>query len=500
MKRFSACILKILMAVTVLLSVLSLSACKQDDFTVYFGIDSMPVNIDPQLASSYSELLTVRNCFRGLIKQDADGKPVFDTAKTLDISEDGLKYSFTVNETKWSNGEPVTANDYAYSITRVADLQANAPHYILTSNIETVTCIGNTVTYVLKEPDGDFLYKLSDPVFMPCNKDFFDECCGKYGLGKDYILCNGCYYVSAWDASSYLVMRRRTGNERSYPTAQRLYLSYGTKGKDSITRISEGEIGVTVSSGKDFSDIDMKKFNISVSYKKNYAVVFNPKSEIGASAELLTAFAKDINRDALTGKLPEKYKIATTVIPLYSQFNCKPLSSDIIENSDYGFTYSAEEARAHYLKAVKSFKNKKLPQISVLTVDLPEIKSVLTEIVSTWQSDLGAYINISTVSSEEVLMSTVINGMFDVAFVPFGDDVIDTMQMLDKLGIIGVEDIVGFTASGDRQAALLCEALYGMPSVIPVISVPTAYISEKSYKGLVFSPIDSTALFTDVGK
>lgn len=499
MKRFSACILKILMAVTVLLSVLSLSACKQDDFTVYFGIDSMPVNIDPQLASSYSELLTVRNCFRGLIKPNADGEPVFDTATTMSVSDDGLRYTFTFCETVWSNGDTVTADDYAFAVKRASDPLTKAPHYVLTLNVETVTCSGNTVTYVLKERDDNFLYKLADPVFMPCSSKFFEECCGKYGLAKSYITCNGTYSVSAWDGTSYLVMRRRTGEELPYSTAQRIYLTYSTKGKDSIKRISDGEIGVAVNYCNDYSAVDTAKFNVSLSYKKNFAVIFNPDSAIGSNPELVTAFAKDINRNVLNGKIPKDFEIATGIFPKDSFINGKRLSSEFINRSP-GFSYSVEEARAIYLNSLKKYNDKKLPQVSVLTVDSSGIKSALSEIVGVWQSDLGAYINITTAKTEESLMAAVLSGRYDIAFIPFGNDVLDTARLLDTLGIIAFENHDEMSLHDTSAVNTLCEAIDNSPYVIPLISVPTAFISDKSYKNFYFSPVDSTAFFSDIRK
>ena len=63
--RFMRAVCLLLSAAALLLS---LSACSREDFNMFFGIEKMPQNIDPQKASSYSELLTVRNCFKGLTR------------------------------------------------------------------------------------------------------------------------------------------------------------------------------------------------------------------------------------------------------------------------------------------------------------------------------------------------------------------------------------------------------------------------------------------------
>ena len=55
--------------------IFSFSGCAATDFTLYFGIDTIPENLDPQKAESYSELITVKNCFRGLLRLDENNIP-----------------------------------------------------------------------------------------------------------------------------------------------------------------------------------------------------------------------------------------------------------------------------------------------------------------------------------------------------------------------------------------------------------------------------------------
>ena len=68
--------------------IFSFSGCSASDFTLYFGIDTVPENLDPQKAESYSELLTVKNCFRGLLKVDENNIPVLDIAESYELSSD----------------------------------------------------------------------------------------------------------------------------------------------------------------------------------------------------------------------------------------------------------------------------------------------------------------------------------------------------------------------------------------------------------------------------
>ena len=58
----------------------------------------------------------------GLYRLDANTRPVPDMAEGVDISEDQLTYTFTLRDgIKWSNGDPVTSQDFEYAWLRALD-------------------------------------------------------------------------------------------------------------------------------------------------------------------------------------------------------------------------------------------------------------------------------------------------------------------------------------------------------------------------------------------
>lgn len=71
-----------------------------------------------------------------------------------------------------------------------------------------VTAQGDyTLVFRLAAPCPDFLEKLTECEFMPCNEDFFNAMGGRYGLGNKYMLCNGPFYVSAWDPETSMTIK-----------------------------------------------------------------------------------------------------------------------------------------------------------------------------------------------------------------------------------------------------------------------------------------------------
>jgi oligopeptide transport system substrate-binding protein len=94
----------------------------------YRELDEFPT-IDPNLIEDVSGGHVARQLFEGLYGQDAEGNIVPAAALSHEVSEDGLTYTFTLRpEATWSNGEPVTANDFVYSWRRAAD-PATASNY-----------------------------------------------------------------------------------------------------------------------------------------------------------------------------------------------------------------------------------------------------------------------------------------------------------------------------------------------------------------------------------
>ncbi len=99
-----------------------------DQTFTYRVLDEFP-SIDPNLIEDVEGSAIGRQLFEGLMSQNEKGEVVPGVATGYEVSEDGLTYTFTLrDDAKWSNGEPVTANDFVYSWQRAAD-PATASEY-----------------------------------------------------------------------------------------------------------------------------------------------------------------------------------------------------------------------------------------------------------------------------------------------------------------------------------------------------------------------------------
>lgn len=104
--------------------------CKKRETDVVRGISEQVLHrglsadlsgLDPHLITGLSEVNVTTALFEGLVGDHPEtGEPVPGVAERWEISPDGLTYTFHLRaNARWSNGDPVTAQDFAGSIRRV---------------------------------------------------------------------------------------------------------------------------------------------------------------------------------------------------------------------------------------------------------------------------------------------------------------------------------------------------------------------------------------------
>ena len=94
----------------------------------YRLLDQFPT-LDPQLNEETAGFHVIRDLFEGLLNQDADGNLVPGVATGYTSNEDNTVYTFTLREdARWSNGDPVTAQDFVYAWRRAVDPATASPY------------------------------------------------------------------------------------------------------------------------------------------------------------------------------------------------------------------------------------------------------------------------------------------------------------------------------------------------------------------------------------
>ena len=84
-----------------------------DEHTIRYVLEQEPSTLDPAKSNTSPEATVQLQLFDGLVRLNDESEPEPALAKSWEISEDGLEYTFHLRPAvKWSNGEPLTARDF----------------------------------------------------------------------------------------------------------------------------------------------------------------------------------------------------------------------------------------------------------------------------------------------------------------------------------------------------------------------------------------------------
>ncbi|WP_196159957.1 peptide ABC transporter substrate-binding protein [Reinekea sp. G2M2-21] len=99
-----------------------------DQTFTYWALDEHS-SLDPQIMEDTAGSDHARQLFEGLLSQDADGNLVPGVAETFTANADKTVYTFNLRkDAKWSNGDPVTANDFVYAWKRAVNPETASPY------------------------------------------------------------------------------------------------------------------------------------------------------------------------------------------------------------------------------------------------------------------------------------------------------------------------------------------------------------------------------------
>ncbi len=153
----------------------------------------------------------------GLYGYKEDGTLELALADSVEVSDDALTYTFTLKDTTWSNGTPVTANDFVYAWKRViteaseyafllgeqgANIKGAEEAYTGGGDVDDMAVEAvddNTLVVELASPCGFFDKLLAFPTFFPINEEFCEEQGDQYATSVDTLLSCGAYILDTWE-------------------------------------------------------------------------------------------------------------------------------------------------------------------------------------------------------------------------------------------------------------------------------------------------------------
>ena len=434
-------VLKATCLILALLTVFSLAACgdSYQDAIIYFEIPEKPYSLDPQTASTDSELVIVANIFEGLLRKNASGAIVCGACESFD--RNGLTYTFKLRkDILWSNEEPLTANDFVFAFRRALSPETQAPFASRLFPIENAREIyegkksaetlgvsaPDSYTFIIKlaYEDENFEEALTTSIAMPCNEKFFNESAGKYGLSAERTLSCGSYKLTKWNKESFGIRLYSNSLYTGTFTAKNSAV-YITKDKDetAIERLIGNNVDIAFIDSS-LSDTAHENKLKTIDYQ-NICWFLTISSEF--SEDMRKSLAMLVGSEVYGADLQTGYTPADSIFPSAVSPNAGSSGMTI---------YNAEAAKALFAKEISKLADKKFPSgVKLYYYDNSVIKPVITDIVGHWQNNLGAFVNIEAVNSAEKLLPELKNPTLDMTVFPVRSDSADLGEYLSSFGI-----------------------------------------------------------------
>lgn len=125
---------------------------------------SEPESIDPQLSTSQPDARIIMALFDGLTEYDPKtAQPIPALATSWEANEDNSVFTFHLREAAWSDGTPVTADDFVYSIRRGLTPSLAARTAYMAYDIANAQAYNEGAVFVRSRVSGQFLPDTTNP-------------------------------------------------------------------------------------------------------------------------------------------------------------------------------------------------------------------------------------------------------------------------------------------------------------------------------------------------
>ncbi|ELE9236444.1 oligopeptide ABC transporter substrate-binding protein OppA [Enterobacter kobei] len=388
-------------------------------------------SLDPHKIEGVPESNVNRDLFEGLLVTDVDGHPAPGVAEKWE-NKDFKVWTFHLRkDAKWSDGTPVTAEDFVYSWQRLANPNTASPYasylqYGHIANIDDiiagkkpVTDLGvkaidaNTFEVTLSEPVPYFYKLLVHPSVSPVPKSAVEKFGEKWTQPAN-IVTNGAYKLKDWVVNERMVLERNPQYWDNAKTVinQVTYLPISSEVTD-VNRYRSGEIDMT------YNNMPIELFQklkkeipkeVHVDpYLCTYYYEINNQKAPFTDVRVRTALKLALDRDIIVNKVKNQGDL-----PAYSYTPPYTDGMKLVEPEWFKWSQEKRNEEAKKLLAEAGYTADKPLTFNLLynTSDLH--KKLAIAVASIWKKNLG--VNVKLENQEwKTFLDTRHQGTFDVA-------------------------------------------------------------------------------------
>ena len=445
---------KVLLALTTAAGMLAGCGSKTDTDTFRFANDTDIVGMDSTVVDDAMSFNAITAITDGLTTVDVKGNTIPGIAKSWDVSNNGLTYTFHLRDAKWANGDDVTAQDFVYSWHRIIKNAGNYA-YMLGSegasikNADSLIDLGTTATdeqlntLGIKATDDKtvvvdleknvpyFVGLMSFPCYFPQNQKFVEKCGKNYATKPEYILGNGAYKMTKWIKGNKATF---TKNDKYYDAKSvktknlEMYLVQDTK--TAAQNFDNGKV--------DYATINstlVDKYKGKDTFKairEGYLayLICNFKADTTANKNLRHALSYAINRkDLCDNILKDGSQPATGFVP--AQLCKSPSGKDFREESGKYVDYDVKKAQEYLDAAKKELGTDTITVDLLYGTDESPMDTMAEYLQGSFSKLKGLKVNMVATVKKDRIYNRQANGNYQIACTRWGPDYADPTTYLN---------------------------------------------------------------------
>ncbi len=433
--------------------------------------------LDPQQAVDGTSFEVIADYTDGLYQMDKDGEAVPALAADTQISEDGLSYTFKIrDDAKWSNGEPVTAQDFVFAWQRAVDPKVASEYAYMLSDVGQiknaadiiagkkdkselgVTAVDDkTLKVELNVQVPYFLGLMYFPTFYPVNQKFFESCGDTFATSPETTLSNGAFILDSYEPAATAFHLKKNPDYYDAKRVKLTGINYQViqDSQQALMSYQTGAVDTTLVNGEQVDQVkDDPTFHAIAAGYLWYVVPNISKVKELSNLNVRLAMTMAINRESITTGVLKDGSIPTyTAVPI--DFATGPDGSDFA-----GDQKKFENVCRFDAAAAADYWKKGLEELGVSSISLNMIvdaddapQKVAQVLKEQWETTLpGLTVNL-VVEPKKQRVQDMQDGNFEVGLTRWGPDYADPMTYLGMWGT-GNSNNYGEWSNADYDAIL----------------------------------------------
>ncbi|MGY3749675.1 peptide ABC transporter substrate-binding protein [Vagococcus acidifermentans] len=368
---------------------------------------------DPSLATDVIGARALTNTYEGLYRLNLENEPEpAGAADFAEVSEDGKVYKLKLREeSKWSNGDPVTAKDYVFAWQRTVDPATESEYASIFSPVKNADKItageldkselgikavsDYELEITLEKPVPYFKYLLAFKQYFPQNQKVVEEHGKEFATTSEKAVYNGPFVLADFDGPGTDTEWAYVKNE-SYWDAEnvkldRIDVKVVKDASTGMNLFDDGQVHDAILTGELAQQRADDPEMVIEKLASTFYLELNQRAEDSAfrNENLRKAISYSIDRDRLAAQILGDGSVAAKGLVPADMSKNPETGKDFTEDAGSSLAYDAGQAKEYWEKAKQELGGKVPETLDILSSDTDSSKKVVEYLQGTLEENLS---------------------------------------------------------------------------------------------------------------